>query len=66
MTEKTEDLLEELVSSGLGVNEQTPAFIEAVAIALGYKTHGGETVADSLSSIAASLERIATALENPK
>lgn len=61
MTEKSEDLLKKLVHEGLGVSQSSPAFIEAVAIALGYQR---ETTAESLSRIGDALERIAISLEN--
>ncbi|EEC0161297.1 hypothetical protein GVT15_23880 [Salmonella enterica] len=61
MTEKSEELLKKLVHDGLGVNQFSPAFIEAVAIALGYQR---ETTAEALSRIGDALERIAISLES--
>ncbi|HBW9634960.1 TPA: hypothetical protein MFS62_005233 [Klebsiella pneumoniae] len=66
MSAKTDALLEKLIENGLGADGNGKTFLEAIAMSLGHSGQNarGETVADSLSSIASSLQRIATALEN--
>ena len=62
-----EDKMLSVTEKGLGVDPYGKPLLEAIAMSLGYKGSSGgegETVAESLSSIASSLERIATALEN--
>lgn len=56
-----------ILRQGLGVsqNDSYPAFLEGIAMALGYTNRGGETLASSASRIADALERIANHLENP-
>lgn len=64
MSDKRDEVLEKILREGLGADQSAPAFIEAVAIALGYNNLGGETAAGALSRIGDALDRIATALEN--
>lgn len=49
----------EILIAGLGVNssDRVPAFLEATAIQLGYKTHG-QTLLDVLDGISAQLRNI--------
>ncbi|WP_313385748.1 hypothetical protein [Pantoea sp.] len=66
MSAKTDELLKQLIENGLGADGNGKTFLEAIAVSLGSSGQNvsRETVADSLSSIASSLDRIATALEN--
>lgn len=54
----------DLLKAGLGVcsTDSRPAFLEAIAMSLGFHSHG--TIADHAFRIADALERIASALEN--
>lgn len=54
----------DLLKAGLGVcsTDSRPAFLEAIAMSLGYGS--GPTIADHAFRIADALERIALALEN--
>ncbi|EOD3547497.1 hypothetical protein ACRDE1_004279 [Cronobacter sakazakii] len=63
MSDKRDEVLEKLLREGLGADQSAPAFIEAVAMALGYTNRGSETAAEALSRIGDALDRIATALE---
>lgn len=66
MSVKSDVLLEKILAQGLGADGNGKTFLEAIAMSLGHSGQnvGGETVADSLSSIASSLQRIAIALES--